>query len=518
VAPLLLFALRWDDMTSLSNHTQPARPTGASAARLEAVATMTPGNGTAAAARADESPDHAVGWATPDERRHMFLLVRYVLIVAVSSLTILNARAALTFTQAALILAVLASNVLLSRVKQAQFFRWWVQGPVLIADTLWIAVLLVSAGFGQQFFLFYFIQLFLAGISESLGLLAVGATLIGLASIALSGLGDLSAATLIRVPFFFAIAVFYGYVVDMAKHQRRLNLQRDTWARQLENEVRIRTRELEQQGAALRRMYEEVRAADRMKSDFVANVSHELRTPIHVILGYADLALDDPELPQTGEVRRFLERIAERGRILHRLVENVLAYANLERGQVSVSPRRFPIDRLIDDLRVLCNDLAPRPGLTVRLQNVPGVEVTTDYDRLHSTLSNLLLNAVKFTPSGVVELSAREAGEEVEITVRDTGIGISRQELVHIFEPFRQVDGSSTRRFTGVGLGLAIVSRNVKLLRGRIETESEIGKGSTFRLYIPRCIGDGKWCGGIQIDPVGDKVASGDSQSPSPPD
>jgi len=478
---------------------------------------MTPGNGAAATAQADGSPDHAVGWATPEERRHMFLLVRYVLIIAVSSLTILNVRAALTFSQAALIVAALGSNALLSGVRRAGFFHWWVQGPVIVADTLWIAVLLVSAGFGQQFFLFYFIELFLAAMSESLGLLAVGATLIGVASIALGGLWDLSAATLVRVPFFFATAVFYGYVVDMAKQQRRFNSQREMWARQLENEVRIRTHELERQGEALHRMYEEVRAADRMKSDFVANMSHELRTPIHVILGYADLALDDPELPQTGEVRRFLERIAERGRVLHRLVENVLAYANLERGQVSVSPCRFPIDRLIDELRVLCDDLRSHPGLAVRLQNLPGVEVTTDYDRLHSTLSNLLLNAVKFTPSGEVELSACEVGEEVEIIVRDTGIGISRDELPHIFEPFHQVDGSSTRSFTGVGLGLAIVSRNMKLLRGRIETESEIGKGSTFRLYIPRCIDDGKWCGEIQIGPVGERVPGSGNQVPSPP-
>ena len=504
-------------MTSLPNHAESAPRTIANAAEPEAVATMTPGDGAAAAAQTDGSPDHAVGWATPEERRHMFLLVRYVLIIAVGSLTILNVRAALTFSQAALIVAALGSNALLSGVRRTGFFRWWVQGPILVADTVWIAVLLVSAGFGQQFFLFYFIELFLAAMSESLGLLAVGAALIGVASIALGGLWDLSAGTLVRVPFFFATAVFYGYVVDMAKQQRRFNLQREMWARQLENEVRIRTHELERQGEALHRMYEEVRAADRMKSDFVANMSHELRTPIHVILGYADLALDDPELPQTGEVRRFIERIAERGRVLHRLVENVLAYANLERGKVSVSLCRFPIDRLIDELRVLCDDLRPHPGLAVRLQNLPGVEVTTDYHRLHSTLSNLLLNAVKFTPSGEVELSACEVGEEVKITVRDTGIGISQHELPYIFEPFHQVDGSSTRSFTGVGLGLAIVSRNMKLLRGRIETESEIGKGSTFRLYIPRCIDDGKWCGEIQIGPVGERVPGSDNQVPSPP-
>jgi signal transduction histidine kinase len=414
-------------------------------------------------------------------------------------------------------MAALGSNILLSRVKSARFFQWWVQGPVLLADTMWIAWVLLSAGFRQQFFLFSFIELFLAAISESLGLLAVGAVLIGLASIALGSEGTLSAATLIRVPFFFATAVFYGYVLDAAKQQRRFSLQRETWAKQLEKEVRIRTQELEQQSTELRRMYDEVRVADQMKSEFVANMSHELRTPIHIILGYADLALEDPELPQAGEIRKSLQRIVEQVRALHRLVENVLTYANLERGRASVSPCRFPLDRLVDDLRVLRDELPPQADLAVRLQSSPGIEVTTDYDRLHSVLSNLLLNAVKFTPSGEVELSTREVGEEIEITVRDTGIGIFSRDLAHIFEPFRQVDGSSTRPFGGVGLGLAVASRNLKLLRGRIEVESEIGKGSIFRVHIPRCIDNDKWSAQSQATPTAARPSSGDNQIQSPP-
>ena len=488
----------------------------AGTAEPEAAAAVAPGNGAVAASEVDAAQEHAAGWATADERRHMFLLVRYVLIIAVSSLAIFNARTVLTFSQVGLIVAALGSNVLLSRVDPARFFHWWVQAPVLLADTVWIALVLLSAGFGQQFFLFYFIELFLAAISESLGLLAVGAALIGVASIALGSDGSLSAATLIRVPFFFATAVFYGYVVDMAKQQRRFNLQRETWAKQLEKEVQIRTHELERQSSELRRMYDEVRAADQMKSDFVANVSHELRTPIHIIIGYADLALDDPELPQVGEVRKFLQRILEQARALHRLVENVLTYANLERGRASVSPCRFPVDRLIDDVRALCDDLPPQPGLAVRLQSLPGIEITTDYERLHSVLSNLLLNAVKFTPSGEVELSTREVGEEIEIAVRDTGIGISSHDLAHIFEPFRQADGSSTRPFAGVGLGLAIVSRNLKLLRGRIEVESEIAKGSTFRVHIPRCIDNGKWCGQVQASPTAESFSNRGNQIQPP--
>ncbi len=422
----------------------------------------------------------------------MFLLVRYVLIVGVSSLTIVSAHTALPLSQMALIGAALASNVLLGQIAPEQFFGWWVQGPVLLADTVWIALVLLSAGFGQQFFLFYFIELFLAAISESLALLAVGAVLIGIASIALGNDGSLSAATLIRIPFFFATAVFYGYVVDMAKQQRHVSLQRELWTNRLEQEVRARTCELERQGAEVRRLYDEVRVADRIKSDFVANMSHELRTPIHVILGYVDLALEDPHVPPDSELCRFLHHLQDRARALQRLVENVLAYANFERGQAAMTPRRFAMQAVMDDLGALCADLPLPAGVRVRLQAPPGLELTTDYDRLYSVLSNLLLNAVKFTPTGEVDVQARAAVSGIEISVHDTGIGISEDELPRIFDPFRQVDGSSTRPFGGIGLGLAIVLRNVKLLGGHLEVESELGKGSKFRVVVPRNLGGGR--------------------------
>ncbi|MFI5396375.1 MAG: sensor histidine kinase [Candidatus Binatia bacterium] len=421
----------------------------------------------------------------------MFLLVRYVLIIAVSALAISNVRPALATSQVLLIVVALVSNAALSRVSTPHFFRWWVQGPVLVADTVWIAVVLLSSGFQQQFFLFYFIELFLAAIGESLALLALGAVLIGTASIAVGNDGVLTAATLIRVPFFFATAVFYGYVLDLTKQQRRLSLQRAAWAKQLETEVRVRTRELEQQSAELRRMYDEVCAAERLKADFVANMSHELRTPVHIIMGYTDLALESPHLPEDGELRTYLRRIAGRAHGLRQLVDNVLDYANLERGRVAVSPRRFSLDTLLKDLRAFCEDI-PRPrDVAVRLASAPEIEVTTDYDRLLSVLSHLLLNATKFTPAGEIGLTVREARDEIELCVRDTGIGIPPHEINHIFEPFRQADGSSTRPFGGVGLGLAVVSRNLKLLDGRIEVESEIGKGSTFRVCIPRGIAGG---------------------------
>jgi signal transduction histidine kinase len=465
------------DRRGSSGHTVPTATSAASAAFP--------------APAAVEAPEFIDGEATHADRRRTFLLVRYVLIIAVSALAIFNVRDALASSQILLIVVALLSNAALGRVNTAQFFRWWVQGPVVLVDTVWIAVVLLSTGFQQQFFLFYFIELFLAAIGESLGLLALGAVILGTASITIGNEGVLTAATLIRVPFFFATAVFYGYVLDLTKQQRRLTLQRAAWAKQLETEVHRRTRELERQSAELRRMYDEVCAAERLKADFVANMSHELRTPVHIIMGYTDLALEDPHLPTDGELRTYLRRIAGRAHGLRQLIDNVLDYANLERGRVAVSPRRFPLDTLLGDLRAFCDDIPHPQDVAVRLASAPEIEVTTDYDRLLSVLSHLLLNATKFTPAGEVGLTVREARDQIELSVCDTGIGIPPQEINHIFEPFRQADGSSTRPFGGVGLGLAIVSRNLKLLDGRIEVESEIGRGSTFRVCIPRRIAGG---------------------------
>ncbi|MBX3027883.1 PAS domain S-box protein [bacterium] len=233
-----------------------------------------------------------------------------------------------------------------------------------------------------------------------------------------------------------------------------------------------------------------LREANRLQAEFVANMSHELRTPLNVIIGYADLLADEPNLPRDGDAPLFLDRIASAGRALHRLVESVLEYARLDRGRSVVIPRRFPAAALLNELRELGADLRGSADIAVRVQADADLVFYTDYDRLYSILSNLLLNAIKFTSQGEVVLAVQQVDFAAEFIVRDTGIGIDREELAHVFEPFRQVDGSPTRSFGGVGLGLAIVRRNTELLRGTVEAESVVGVGSTFRVRVPLIFGD----------------------------
>ena len=248
--------------------------------------------------------------------------------------------------------------------------------------------------------------------------------------------------------------------------------------------------ERRQQERHTQQLLSKLREANRLQAEFVANMSHELRTPLNVIIGYGDLLADEPGLPAEGDAREFLGRIATAGRALHRLLESVLEYARLDRGHTAIIATRFPAARLLSELRDLCGDLRADGGVALAIQDTSDIVFISDYDRLYSILSNLLLNALKFTHAGRVELQLQRVGQQAEFIVRDTGIGIDADALAHVFEPFRQVDGSPTRIYGGVGLGLAIVRRNTELLRGEIEVESQLGAGTTFRIRVPVALAD----------------------------
>jgi PAS domain S-box-containing protein len=243
--------------------------------------------------------------------------------------------------------------------------------------------------------------------------------------------------------------------------------------------------ERRQQERETQQLLFKLREANRLQGEFVANMSHELRTPLNVIIGYADLLADEPGLALGSDARFFLQRVSSAGRALHRLVESVLEYARLDRGRTVVLTTRFTVTSLLGELRELCDDVRSTLDVALAIQDESDISMSSDYDRLYSILSNLLLNALKFTPAGRIELRVDRAGMDALFTVRDTGIGIAPEALAQVFEAFRQVDGSPTRSYGGVGLGLAIVRRNAELLRGHVAVQSEVGVGTTFVVRIP---------------------------------
>ncbi|HVN84236.1 MAG TPA: HAMP domain-containing sensor histidine kinase [Candidatus Binatia bacterium] len=424
---------------------------------------------------------------TARERQRTFLLVRAVLIVAVGSLAIVTFPASLPLAAIVIIVAALASNLGLAWLDSDRFFRWWLQAPLLAVDTLWISAILVQTRLGHDVFLFFFV-LFLAAISESLVLLAVGAVLVGTASVVLAGQDAMTASSLIRVPFFFATAVFYGYIVDTTKKERRVTQERAAWARQLEEEVRARTQTLEHQSHQLRELYGRLLQANRLKSEFVANMSHELRSPLNILVGYSDLLVsgDFGDLPK--DVAQVCEHMHHSAKALHRLLENLLDFAKLEEHQAVVRVSAIQLSTLAR--QVLTHVCQPFPP-DVKLELYAPLSLPTirsDAQKLSAILHELVFNAIKFTPAGgrvSVAVEDLRGPRRVRFTVHDTGSGISPAHLKLIFEDFRQIDGTSTRSHGGVGLGLALILRYLGLLDGEITVQSEPGRGATFTFTLP---------------------------------
>ncbi|GBD26722.1 Signal transduction histidine-protein kinase BarA [bacterium HR30] len=235
------------------------------------------------------------------------------------------------------------------------------------------------------------------------------------------------------------------------------------------------------------RLMEDLERASRVKSEFVATMSHELRTPLNVIIGYGSLLLDDAFGPVPSEQRTVLERIQASAQQLLDLISMTLDFSRLEAKQIIV--RCDPVD-----LRALLEQIAEevqrawqKPQVQFRLQ-LGDEELPTllsDPVKIAVIVKNLATNAIKFTDAGEVSLAARAADGGIKIVVSDTGIGIPSAVLEHIFEPFWQADSSNTREHGGVGLGLYIVQRLVEMLGGTIHVESEVGKGSTFTVWLP---------------------------------
>lgn len=502
------------------------------------------------------------------DKKRTVLLLRSVVIFTTSYLVLFGSHA--NITSGLIYAAVLvASNIGLAVMPPRLFNATSFAPALLLGDTALVVIgLFLTVGFSQEFLIVYFFTIFLTTAAETVGQIAVGATLVsGLYGywLYLSTDGQLDPSHWLRLPFFFVVAIFYAFLTDELKVEKRrrqeaererehlrLLLQvagsmsqssvsseciksigkliedavphlrcevsaeptprgvdRDTvWLpieaygqrfgsvilRSNTGTVSANEQALAQlvmhavaSAAYTAQQVEVAQTASRLKEEFLATLSHELRTPLHAILGYSDLIESAAESLRDSLILESVGRLRANTRHLHDLLEEMMGFAVLKAGHVTTNVVPLDIPRFVGELAALTKELLSGRPIEFELDlsvNLP--VVVTDAHKLRQVLASLLSNAVKFTERGYVRLAVAARGsDQIAFSVSDTGIGIAEEDVRVIFDDFRQIDGSSTRRFGGVGLGLALARNILALLGGRLEVASEVGRGSTFHAIIP---------------------------------
>lgn len=252
------------------------------------------------------------------------------------------------------------------------------------------------------------------------------------------------------------------------------------------NEMEEQSVELIHQNIELEMQKKELNEANRLKTNFLSNMSHELRTPLNSVIalsGILNRRLKN-EIPE--EEYSYLEVIERNGKNLLALINDILDISRIEAGREEIEITTFNVNQLINDVVEMLAPQANEKNIScVNAAKDTAVYINSDSDKCRHILENLAGNAVKFTETGMVELSVGQNQENIEIRVKDTGVGIDENYLPFIFEEFRQGDGSTSRKFGGTGLGLAIAKKYANLLGGTVSVKSVANQGSEFILSLP---------------------------------
>ena len=231
----------------------------------------------------------------------------------------------------------------------------------------------------------------------------------------------------------------------------------------------------------------EAEELNRITSDFLANMSHELRTPLNSIIGFSQLLGDKKFGSLSARDSKYISNILKSGEHLLNLINNILDLSKVEAGKMDFNPETTDIDGIVNDTMLMIRPLADKKYINILVDaQSEHIKSYVDPVKMKEILYNLLSNAIKFTPAnGDVIIDIKQSKSLLQISVSDSGIGISESDKEKVFDPFKQIESSNNRKFAGTGLGLALVKQYVEMHDGDIWVESEIGKGSKFTFTIP---------------------------------
>jgi signal transduction histidine kinase len=256
--------------------------------------------------------------------------------------------------------------------------------------------------------------------------------------------------------------------------------------------LEAQTRELVTANAVAELAQQTAEQANRAKSRFLANMSHELRTPLNAIIGYSEMLMEEAEDQGAKGITPDLEKIRGAGKHLLGLINEVLDLSKIEAGKMELDLEEFEVGPLLEEVAATVRPMVTQNNNTLELSADPGLGgMRADATKLRQILLNLLGNAAKFTDGGRIVLAARRDevdGGRLVFAVRDSGIGMTPEQVQRLFQPFTQADASTTRKYGGTGLGLTISRRFSQLMGGDITVESEPGAGTTFTVALPALV------------------------------
>ena len=395
------------------------------------------------------------------DKKQAISILQWLIVIVTSYLLLFSKGAASEDPRVyGLIVVFLASSLVIRRLPEAVFQHRYFDIALLVTDTALIsASIYMNRDVPWDLFLFYFFILFLAAIGENMVRIVIGSVLISLVYVGLlleqgKGLSQMGPDLFVRIPFLFGASILYGYLSENAKKEK------------------IRAETAEQR--------------ERLKMDLVSALAHDIKNPLGIIMGYAETMSD--QFIGRSEAKgnlEILDRIQESAQRIVNLVTGFLEASKAEAGKISVEERPVEINALIREVaQQQMGDLRKKNiSLDVELdENIP--TIIGDKAQLDRVLWNLVGNAIKFTPGGGrITVSSRSDNGYVCVAVKDTGIGIPKDELPLLFSQFRRLKGSA--KIEGTGLGLFIVKTIIEAHKGTVQAESAGGQGSTFTVRVP---------------------------------